>query len=150
VAVVGDRGSGRTETLRALVDGHSALWVTSASDINTDPDPDSRIVVIDNLDRLVDSMTPLEATTFLEKIRRIRQLSPPVAVMVSSDQPLPRALGPVRNVITLRTATLDAHRATGAPPETFDPAAAPGSGTWRGLRFVLYARTDSSETASRP
>jgi len=148
VAVVGDRGSGRTETLRALVDGHSALWVTSASDINTDPD--SRIVVIDNLDRLVDSMTPLEATTFLEKIRRIRQLSPPVAVMVSSDQPLPRALGPVRNVITLRTATLDAHRATGAPPETFDPAAAPGSGTWRGLRFVLYARTDSSETASRP
>jgi hypothetical protein len=69
---------------------------------------------------------------------------------VSSGQPLPRAFGSVRNVITLRTATLEAHRATGALPETFDPASAPGVGTWRGLRFVLYARTDSSDTASRP
>lgn len=148
VAVIGDRGSGRTETLRALVDGHSALWVTSASELN--PDPETRVLVIDDLDRLVDSMAPLEATTFLESIRRVRQSSPPIAVLVSSDQPLPRAFGPVRTVITLRTATLDAHRATCAPAETFDPAAAPGSGTWRGLRFVLYARTDSSDTASRP
>jgi hypothetical protein len=148
VAVIGDRGSGRTETLRALVGGHFALWVTSASEIN--PNPETRVLVIDDLDRLVDSMTPLEATTFLESIRRVRQSSPPIAVVVSSDRPLPRAFGPVRTVITLRTATLDAHRATGAPAETFDPAAAPGSGTWRGLRFVLYARTDSSDTASRP
>jgi hypothetical protein len=71
-------------------------------------------------------------------------------VLVSSKQPLPRALGPVRNVVTLRTPTLEAHRATGAPPETFDPSSAPGVGTWRGLRFALYARTDSSDTASRP
>jgi S-DNA-T family DNA segregation ATPase FtsK/SpoIIIE len=148
VAVIGDRGSGRTETLRALVDGHTAMWVTSASELN--PHPEARILVIDDLDRIVDSMAPLEAATFLESIRRVRQSSSPIAVVVSSDQPLPRAFGPVRTVITLRTATLDAHRATGAPPETFDPAAAPGSGTWRGLRFVLYARTDSSDTASRP
>lgn len=148
VAVIGDRGSGRTETLRALVDGHSALWVTSALELDTVPG--TRILVIDDLGRMVDSLAPLEAATFVEAIRRIRQSSPPIAVVVSSDQPLPRAFGPVRNVITLRTATLDAHRATGAPPETFDPAAAPGSGTWRGLRFVLYARTDSSDTASRP
>ena len=148
VAVIGDRGSGRTETLRALVDGHSAIWVTSASELNTHPE--ARILVIDDMDRIVDSMAPLEAATFLESIRRVRQSSSPVTIVVSSDSPLPRAFGPVRTVITLRTATLDAHRATGAPPETFDPAAAPGSGTWRGLRFVLYARTDSSDTASRP
>jgi len=148
VAVIGDRGSGRTETLRALVDGHSALWVMSASDVR--PDTDTRILVIDDLDQITDSIAPLEATAFLEAIRRVRHSTPAVAVLVSSDQPLPRAFGPVRNVITLRTTTLDAHRATGAPPETFDPVAAPGSGTWRGRRFVLYARTDSSETESRP
>ena len=146
IAVIGGRGSGRTETLRALVNGHSATWVTSARDLERY----SRIVVIDNLDRIVDSMTPLEATAFLDAVRRVRHASPPVVVLVSSGQPLPRAFGSVRNVITLRTATLEAHRITGAPPETFDPASAPGVGTWRGLRFVLYARTDSSDTASRP
>ena len=146
IAVIGGRGSGRTETLRALVDGHSASWVTSARELERY----SRIVVIDNLDRIVDSMTSLEATAFLDAVRRVRHASPPVVVLVSSGQPLPRAFGSVRNVITLRTATLEAHRFTGAPPETFDPASAPGVGTWRGLRFVLYARTDSSDTASRP
>ena len=148
VAVIGDRGSGRTETLRALVDGHPATWVTSAQDL--DRALDTHIVVIDDLDRVVDSMTPIEAGDFFEAIRRVRYASPPVVVMVSSGQPLTRAFGPVRNVVTLRTATLDAHRATGAPAETFDPTSAPGLGTWRGLRFVLYARTDSSDTASRP
>jgi S-DNA-T family DNA segregation ATPase FtsK/SpoIIIE len=148
VGVVGDRGSGRTATLRALVDGHSATWVTSASELNTDPD--TRIVVIDDLDRIVDSLPHVAASAFCELIRRVRHASPPVVLLVSSRQPLPRMLDPVRNVVTLRTATLDAHRATGAPPETFDPASAPGTGTWRGLRFVLYARTDSSDTASRP
>jgi hypothetical protein len=154
VVVVGDRGSGRTETLRALVGGHSALWVTSASELDPDPDPDpdpdTRIVVIDDLDRMVDSMTPIGAGDFLDAVRRVRYASPPVVVLVSSRQSLPRALGPVRNVVTLRTPTLEAHRATGAPPETFDPSSAPGVGTWRGLRFVLYARTESSDTASKP
>jgi hypothetical protein len=146
VAIIGDRGSGRTETLRALVDGHSATWVTGAREL----DLNAGIVVIDDLDRIVDSMTPLEASAFLDAIRRVRQESPPVVVLASSKQPFPRALGPVRNVVTLRTPTLEAHRATGAPPETFDPSSAPGVGTWRGLRFALYARTDSSDTASRP
>lgn len=146
IAVIGGRGSGRTETLRALVDGHSATWVTSARELERY----SRIVVIDDLDRTVDSMTPLEATAFLDAVRRVRHASHHVVVLVASSQPLPRVFGSVRTVITLRTATLEAHRATGAPPETFDPASAPGVGTWRGLRFVLYERTDSSETASRP
>ena len=146
VAIIGDRGSGRTETLRALVDGHSATWVKGAREL----DLNAGIVVIDDLDRMVDSMTPIEASAFLDAIRRVRQASSPVVVLVSSKQPLPRALGPVRNVVTLRTPTLEAHRATGAPPETFDPSSAPGVGTWRGLRFALYARTDSSDTASRP
>lgn len=146
VAVIGDRGSGRTETLRALVDGHPATWVTSARELALD----APIVVIDDLDRMVDSMTPIEASAFFDAIRRVRHSSPSVVVLVSSGLPLPRAFGSVRTVITLRTATLEAHRATGAPPETFDPASVPGVGTWRGRRFVLYARTDSSETASRP
>lgn len=146
IAVVGDRGSGRTETLRALVDGHSAIWVTSERELHRD----ARIIVIDDLDRMVDSMTPIEASAFLDAVRRLRHASPPVVVLVSSGHPLPRAFGPVRNIVTLRTSTLEAHRATGAPPETFDPFSAPGVGSWRGLRFVLYARTDSSDTASRP
>ena len=146
VAIIGDRGSGRTETLRALVDGYSATWVTGAREL----DLNAGIVVIDDLDRMVDSMTPIEASAFLDAIRRVRQASSSVVVLVSSKQPLPRALGPVRHVATLRTPTLEAHRATGAPPETFDPSSAPGVGTWRGLRFALYARTDSSDTASRP
>jgi hypothetical protein len=146
VAIIGDRGSGRTETLRALVDGHSATWVKGAREL----DLNAGIVVIDDLDRMVDSMTPIEASAFLDAIRRVRQASSPVVILVSSKQPLPRALGPVRHVVTLRTPTLEAHRATGAPPETFDPSSAPGVGTWRGLRFALYARTDSSDTASRP
>jgi len=146
IAVVGDRGSGRTETLRALVAGRSATWVGNTHDL----DGDARIVVIDDVDRIVDAMTPSEASSFFDAIRKVRHASPPVVVLVSSRHPLPRAFGSVRTVITLRTATLEAHRATGAPPETFDPAAAPGVGTWRGLRFVLYARTDSSDTASRP
>jgi len=146
IAVIGDRGSGRTETLRALVAGHSATWVANAHDLVGD----SRIVVIDDVDRIVDSMTPNEASSFLDAIRKVRHASPPVVLLVSSGHPLPRAFGSVRTVITLRTATLEAHRATGAPPETFDPAAAPGVGTWRGRRFVLYARTDSSDAASSP
>ncbi len=146
VVVVGDRGSGRTETLRALVDGHSATWVTSALEL----EHNARIVVIDDLDRMVDSMTPIAAGELIDAIRRVRHASTSVVVLVSSGQPLPRALGPFPNVVTLRTSTLEAHRATGAPPETFDPSSAPGVGTWRGLRFVLYARTESSDTASRP
>jgi hypothetical protein len=34
--------------------------------------------------------------------------------------------------------------------DTFDPAARPGVGTWRGLRVVLYASTESLDTASIP
>lgn len=146
VAVIGDRGSGRTEVLRALVDGRSATWARSARDL----DGELGIVVFDNLNHVLDSMQLAEATSFMEAIRRIRHGSPAVVVLVSSDQSLPRAIGPMRNVITLRTANLDAHRATGAPAETFDPASEPGVGTWRGLRFVLYARTDSSDTDSSP
>ena len=146
IAVIGDRGSGRTETLRALVGGHSATWVTNAQEL----DCDAGIVVIDDLDRIMDSMSPVDASAFLDAVRRVRHASHHVVVLVASSQPLPRVFGSVRTVITLRTATLEAHRATGAPPETFDPASAPGVGTWRGLRFVLYERTDSSETASRP
>ena len=146
IAVIGDRGSGRTETLRALVDGHCATWVTGARDLERD----SRIVVIDDVDRIVDAMTPIEASAFLDAVRRVRHASPPAVVLVSSGQPVPRAFGSFRTVITLRTSTLEAHRASGAPSETFDPASAPGVGTWRGLRFVLYARTDSSDTALRP
>ncbi len=146
IAIIGDRGSGRTETLRALVAGHSATWVTSVNELECD----SRIIVIDDFDRILDATSPIAVTAFIDAVRRTRNSSRPVTVLVSSSQLLPRAFGSVRTTVTLRTSTLEAHRATGAPPETFDPDSVPGVGTWRGLRFVLYERTDSSDTEVRP
>jgi hypothetical protein len=122
------RGSGRTAALEALVAGRPATWVSTCGEIETA----TGLIVCDDLDQLLDRLPPVEALNFVDALRRRRLSSFGGAVLVSSTQSAPRSWGSFANVMTLRTATLDDHRATGAPPETFDPAAAPGAGTWRG------------------
>jgi hypothetical protein len=146
VVVIGDTGSGRTTALRALVANRPATWVSSINDLN---EP-AGIVVVDDLDRIVETLGPVAAGRFIDELVRVRLNRGVHTVAVGTSRPLPRTMGPFRNVLTLRTVTLEEHRASGAPPETFDPAAAPGVGTWRGLRCVVYASTDSSDTASIP
>jgi hypothetical protein len=143
VLVIGDAGSGRTWALHALAAGHAVTWIGEPQHLVGA----AGIVVIDNLDRLLDALSPVEALNLLAAIARARRQS--VRFLVSSTS-LIRGLDPFRDTLTLRRATLDEHRATGAPIDTFDPAARPGVGTWRGLRVVVYARTDSIDTASIP
>ncbi len=143
VAVIGEAGSGRTTALRALTRGLDVTWVREPQHLAGARD----IAAIDNLDRILDSLTVTAASDFLGAIGRARRQS--VRVLVSATS-LIRGLDPFRDILTLRRATLEDHRATGAPVGTFDPAARPGVGTWRGLRVVLYASTESMDTASIP
>lgn len=143
VAIIGEAGSGRTTALRALTRGLDVTWVCEPEHLAGAQD----IAAIDNLDRILDSLTVTAASDFLVAIGRARRQSVRVLVTATS---LIRGLDPFRDILTLRRATLDDHRATGAPVETFDPAARPGVGTWRGLRVVLYASTESRDTASIP
>lgn len=143
VAVIGETGSGRTTALRALTRGLDVTWVRDPQHL-----AGSRgVVAIDNLDRILDSLTVTAASDFLAAIGRARRQSVRVLIAATS---LVRGLEPFRDILTLRRATREDHRATGAPVDTFDPAARPGVGTWRGLRVVLYASTDSMDTASIP
>lgn len=146
VLVIGDSGSGRTSALVALVSGHNASWVRNPEDLSTA----TGIVVVDDVDRLIERAGPIEGGRFVDALARRRIERNLDAVILATTRSTLRSLGTFRNVLTLRTATLDDHRSTGAPPETFDPSAAPGVGTWRGLRCVVYASTESSETASIP
>lgn len=143
VLVIGEPGSGRTSVLEALSEGHGVTWVREPRDLSNPVG----ILVIDDLDVLVDGMTQRDSMELIEAICRERHSR---RILVSTRTAPPRALGSFRDTLTLRRASLDEHRATGAPPETFDPASAPGVGTWRGYRVVLYARTESTETASMP
>lgn len=144
VAIIGDAGSGRTTAARMILGQHDSMWISSGRQI-----PESGgVVVIDNIDRILGSLSHREADELLASITRARQRS--TRFVVTSAAPMPRSLGGFRDTLTLRRATLDDHRATGAPPETFDPAAAPGVGTWRGRRVVIYASTESIDTASIP
>jgi S-DNA-T family DNA segregation ATPase FtsK/SpoIIIE len=143
VAVIGEAGSGRTAALLALTRGLGVTWVREPHHLAEA----QGIAAIDNLDRILDSLTVTAASDFLSAIARARRQSVRVLVTATS---LIRGLDPFRDILTLRRATLDDHRATGAPVDTFDPAARPGVGTWRGLRVVLYASTESMVTASMP
>ena len=143
VAIIGDAGSGRTTALLALTDGLDVTWVSEPQHVDGAQD----VVAIDNLDRILDSLTATAASDFLVAIGRARRRSN--RLVITTTSPI-RGLDPFRDVLTLRRATLDDHRATGAPVDTFDPAARPGVGTWRGLRVVLYASTEATETASIP
>lgn len=143
VAIIGDAGSGRTTALRALTTGLAVTWASEPQHLDEATD----IIAIDNLDRILDALTPVTASDFVAAIGSARRRS--VRFLVSATS-LARGLAPFRDTLTLRRSTLDEHRATGAPLDTFDPAAAPGVGTWRGLRVVLYASTDWRDTASIP
>ncbi len=143
VAIIGEAGSGRTTALLALTKGLDVTWVSEPQHLAGA----TGFIAIDNLDRILDSVTLVAASDFLAAIGRARRQSVRVLVTATS---LIRGLDPFRDVLTLRRATLDDHRATGAPVDTFDPAARPGVGTWRGLRVVLYASTESTDTASIP
>ena len=146
VWVMGNRGSGRTSALRALAGQRPATWVSESARLRDA----TGLVIVDDIDRILDGLDHRDATEFLDQFVRCRGRDSVEAVVVSTSRPLPRTVGTFPNVLTLRTSTMDEHRATGAPPETFDPASVPGVGTWRGLRVVLYASTDSSDTASIP
>lgn len=143
VAIIGDAGSGRTTALRALTAGLAVTWASEPHHL----EEATGIIAIDNLDRILDALTPVTASDFVAAIGSARRRSVRFLVSVTS---LARGLAPFRDTLTLRRSSLDEHRATGAPPDTFDPAAPPGVGTWRGLRVVLYASTDSRDTASMP
>lgn len=144
VVIIGDAGSGRTMAARAMVDGCNATWATSPRQVIDS----SGVVVIDNLDCVLSSLSPSGASEFLEAITVARQSR--TRFVVTSSTLLPRGLSGFRDTLTLRRATMEEHRAAGAPAETFDPASAPGVGTWRGQRVVIYASTDSTNTASIP
>ncbi len=146
VWVMGNRGSGRTSALRALAGESPVTWVSESTRLRDA----TGLVIVDDIDRILDGLDHRDATEFLDQFVRCRGRDSVEAVVVSTSRPLPRTVGTFPNVLTLRTSTMDEHRATGAPPETFDPASVPGVGTWRGLRVVLYASTDSSDTASIP
>ncbi|MEY4312552.1 MAG: hypothetical protein RLZZ319_61 [Actinomycetota bacterium] len=146
VLVVGARGSGRTTALRQLVDGLDATWVRRLADL----DAPRRVIVIDNLDRMLSRATPAESTALVESISRLRGVSPRPVILYSSATPMPRVTGSIANVLTLRLATIDEHRATGASTATWTADAAPGTGVWKGVRVVVYARTDSMVTESIP
>lgn len=146
VWVMGNRGSGRTSAIRALAGERPATWVSESAQLRDA----TGLVIVDDLDRILDGLDHRDAMEFLDQFVRCRGRDSVDAVVVSTSRALPRSVGTFPNALTLRTSTIDEHRATGAPPETFDPASAPGVGTWRGLRVVLYASTDSSDTASIP
>jgi S-DNA-T family DNA segregation ATPase FtsK/SpoIIIE len=143
VAIIGDSGSGRSAALNALTQGLDVTWVSEPQHL-VDA---TGVIAVDNLDRVLDSLTPTAASDFLAAIGRVRRRS--VRFLMTSTS-LIRGLDPFRDILTLRRSTLDDHRATGAPVDTFDPTARPGVGTWRGLRVVLYASTESTDTASIP
>jgi hypothetical protein len=146
VWVMGNRGSGRTAALRALAGERPATWVSESAQLRDA----TGLVIVDDMDRILDGLDHRDAMEFLDQFVRCRGRDSVDGVVVSTGRALPRTVGTFPNVLALRTSTMEEHRATGAPPETFDPASAPGVGTWRGLRVVLYARTDSSDTASIP
>jgi hypothetical protein len=146
VWVMGNRGSGRTAALRALAGEGPATWVSESAQLRDA----TGLVIVDDMDRILDGLDHRDAMEFLDQFARCRNRDSVDGVVVSTARGLPRTVGTFPNVLTLRTSTIEEHRATGAPPETFDPASAPGVGTWRGLRVVLYESTDSSDTASIP
>ena len=146
VVVCGMRGSGRTTALRSLVGDRPTTWARNIEDIHTV----SGVVVIDDLDRLAD-LLPAARAHELPMLLASRRLEPePPTFIVSVTSWSPRLHGLVPNVVVLATPNRDAHLATGEPPETFDPSAKPGVGSWRGRRVVVYASTDSMVTEGMP
>ena len=146
VVIVGRRGSGRTTAIQALTQGKDVTRVANLSDIASA----RAVIVIDDLDRLYDSLpdTRKHELTAILATRRLEPDAPRFVVSVSTWNP--RLHGLVANVLVLSTISRDAHLATGEPAETFDPSAKPGVGSWRGRRVVVYARTDSTVTAGIP
>lgn len=146
VVVVGKRGFGRTTALRAITAGHRVTWATTLDGLANA----SGVVVIDDLDRLVDSL-PLnrqhEPAALMSSQRLART---PTVFVVSVATWSPRVHGLVPQVLVLPTVSREAHCATGEPAETFDPSAKPGVGSWRGRRVIVYARTDSIVTEAMP
>lgn len=147
VAVIGGPGSGKSTALGHLVSGMRAQWVREPSDLDNDEAP---LIVLDDLDRLVSRCSTAEALALGDAFRRRRAAPNRAIVLYSSETMLPRIVGVAPNVLTLRTETLDGHCATGAAPSLWIPQSAPGAGTWRGMRVVLYDSTDSTETESIP
>lgn len=146
VLVIGARGSGRTIALEQLVADREATWVRNIADL----DVSHGVIVIDDVDRLLARLTSTESAQFVERLARIRGETPRASILYSSGTLLPRVTGPIADVLTLGLATLDEHRATGASAATWSADAAPGTGVWKGVRVVVYARTDSMETESIP
>jgi hypothetical protein len=110
----------------------------------------SGVVVVDDLDRLHDALPDSRKHELAALLASRRFESDPPRFVMSVSQWSPRLHGLVSNVLVLPTLTRDAHLATGEPPETFDPSAKPGVGSWRGRRVVVYARTDSIVTDGIP
>jgi hypothetical protein len=146
VVVVGRRGSGRTTATSALTRELSVTVARSLEDIRNA----SGVVVVDDLDRLHDSLPDSRKHELAALLASRRFESDPPRFVMSVSQWSPRLHGLVSNVLVLPTLTRDAHLATGEPPETFDPSAKPGVGSWRGRRVVVYARTDSIVTDGIP
>jgi S-DNA-T family DNA segregation ATPase FtsK/SpoIIIE len=147
VMVVGDRGSGKSTAVEQLVTGHDVSIIASPNDLEGAL---RSIVVIEDLDRLLAGLTPRESDAFVTLLTK-RRLEPNASVFVYSARSLlPRITGTVSNVLTLRLPTIDEHRTTGASVSTWSSVAAPGVGEWKGVRVVVYARTEAIETASIP
>jgi S-DNA-T family DNA segregation ATPase FtsK/SpoIIIE len=147
VMVVGDRGSGKSTAIEQLVAGHDVSRIASPNDLEGAL---RSIVLIDDLDRLLAGLTPRESDAFVTLLTK-RRLELNASVFVYSARSLlPRITGTVSNVLTLRLPTIDEHRTTGASASTWSSVAAPGAGDWKGVRVVVYARTEAIETASIP
>lgn len=146
IVVVGRRGSGKSTALMALCSGFDVSVATSIDDISRT----QGVVVIDDLDRIHGEL-PDSRKHELAALLSSRRLEPNAPTFVLSvTNWSPRLHGLVPNVLVLGVPNRDAHVATGEPPETFDPSAKPGVGSWRGRRVVVYARTDSMVTESIP
>ncbi|MFM2412491.1 MAG: hypothetical protein RLZZ587_824, partial [Actinomycetota bacterium] len=146
IVVVGNRGSGRSTALIALV---REVAVTQAENFDQIAKA-SGVVVIDDLDRIYDELADDRKHALPALLASRRLESNPPTFVIATTQWSPRLHGLAGNVLVLGMPTRDAHAATGEPMETFDPSAKPGVGSWRGRRVVIYASTDSIVTDAIP